>query len=313
MSKLIALAIIIIAFAIFRSQLTAGTKAFLLITQEFPQIPIKPLLWISQKPNYQKIEYEAGGQKVVADLVTVQDSRKLPALILAMGVRTQEKDKPVILHFADTMARLGYVVMWPRLDTLDIGIPSFEKPETFIEAFKYLEKSQEVDPTRISYLGFSVGSSVALVAASNRQIADKVRAVIFFGGYYDVAAYLDVLGGKGDWQPSEGAIRHVDEILKERGLKTVDELPAKELATIDPSKHIANLKAKVFILHDKGDSYVPYFESLKLDEALSGKVEKTITLVNLFEHVQPKKGFDFAAVGEFVKLYGFVTRVLGSL
>ncbi|MBI1982454.1 MAG: hypothetical protein HYS68_02645, partial [Candidatus Levybacteria bacterium] len=156
------LAGIFVIGVIFSKPLITHVKVILFISEQFPQIP------------------------VVADLITPASEKPKPALILAMGVKTQEKDKVILLNFAQTLARLGYAVFWPRLEILDRGVSSFEDPETFIKSFEYLEAISAVDKNRISFVGFSVGSSIALVAAENPRINEKLHSLVFFGGYYSL-------------------------------------------------------------------------------------------------------------------------------
>jgi hypothetical protein len=52
----------------FRGHIEADVKTLLLILQEFPQIPIKPLYWIAKKPQSQRIELTVSNGKVVADI-----------------------------------------------------------------------------------------------------------------------------------------------------------------------------------------------------------------------------------------------------
>lgn len=304
-----------IFLAVFQKTLATHLKVFFLLTQEFPQIKIKPLGWVTPQPQQQTVELEnLNGHPVVVDMFS-PGQKRYPAVILTMGVKTAEKDKPVILGFAQTLARLGYVVAWPRLKILDEGVSQMEEPETFLTIFEYLERHPQVLPQRISFIGFSVGSSIAMVAAQDSQIAEKVHGFVFFGGYYDLFDYLVSLESKiasfgGEeitWEPAEGATSHLQEILE-----NVD--PQREkLEKLNPAKNINNFQARIFILHERSDSYVPYLESAKLNQALEGRVPKTYLLVNLFEHVQPAKKVSFEVLGEFLKLYRFITGILEFL
>lgn len=339
------IALLVIAFIGigFRSQIITHTKAFLLISEEFPQIPVKPLGLITKTPAHRTLEFGTDNGKVVADLF-LPGRRSTPAVILAMGVRTQEKDKPVILHFAQTMSRLGYVVLWPRLEILDKGVPSFEEPETFVESFEFLENNEAVDPERISFIGFSVGSSVAMVAAQNPRIAERVHALVFFGGYYDAFDYIASLITKKAildsqeilWSPADGATGYIKEILEREDAKNllglfqdsnlttsytmaqnlIGKVPESELLILEklnPSQNVGGFRARIFILHDKKDSYVPYAESIKLSRALPGDLPQTFLLSNLFEHVQPQKGLSPKIVGELSRLYRFLYQILSYL
>lgn len=317
--------ILIVLLVVFQNPLRVHAKALLLISQEFPQVPVKPLSWVTREPHQETINFlNQAGKKVVADIFypstllrqaqdrSGQAPKTYPAVIIAMGVKTSEKDRPIILGFAKTLARLGYVVVWPRLAELDQGVSKMERPETFITSFKLLEKNNNVIQNKISFVGFSIGSSIALVAAQNPSINHNVNAIVFFGGYFNIFDYLKSLEGKTDWQPDEGATNHLKEILETEKISLDDK---DKLNRINPVKNINNFRAKIFILHEKGDTYVPYIESIKLKEALEnqGRKPEAYHLANLFEHVQPKGETSREMLQEFFNLYLFAARVFENL
>ena len=254
-----------------------------------------------------------------------------------MGVKTNEKDKLVILDFADSLSRLGYIVFWPRLEILEKGLSDFEKPSTFVASYKYLENQKSVNKNRITFVGFSVGSSIAFAAASDPQIAAKPRSLVFFGGYYDIFEYLENLatktfalnGQKVSWQPDQSAINHVKEILDTnqsslaqifkdvKSTKTIDEilrsLPENEidkLKDLSPKEMTDNYKTPTFILHERNDTFVPFAQSIALKTALPENLQKSYLITNLFEHVQPQKGTNPKILGEIAKLYIFLYKTL---
>lgn len=322
-ASLFLLAIVFALGVIFLKPLITYIKVILFISEQFPQIPIKPLSALTSEPLHSTVQFDSPNGKVVADLIVPAErfdmisKKQKPALILAMGVKTQTKDKVVLLNFAKTLARLGYVVFWPRLEILDKGVSSFEEPETFIKSFEYLSELDVVDKTHISFVGFSVGSSIALVAAEDARINNNLHSLIFFGGYYNLSDYLAALVNKtGAWQPAEGAVSHVLEIAKEKkwgkslnDLRAAQETQSEIFRRLSPSPNLKNFRARIFIIHDKNDLYVPYTESIKLNRSLPSEVEKTFVLIDLFEHVQPKKELSWQIVFELLKLYGFLDQV----
>lgn len=330
---LLILVVIITSGFVFQKQITTHLKITLFITEEFPQIPIKPLGLLTAQPIHQKMELESSNGKIVGDLYLPIQPGKKPAVILAMGVKTSEKDKPLLWHFADSMARLGYVTFWPRLEALDIGQSLPEEPETFIESFKYLASLPQTDPKRISYVGFSVGSSTAFMAASDPEIAQQVHGLVFFGGQFDVFEYLLSLATRRimlndnviPWEPDQDALNHAKGLLEAKEarqvLKIFDQKTATEAAVLlskapedeisglkkySPKERINQFKAKIFILHDKSDALVPYAESVKLKQILPKDQIGEYLLIDLFEHVQPNRPIKFE---ELFKLYGFLYKV----
>lgn len=336
---LIIISIILIIALISLNPLSAAAKVLLLVSQEFPQIPFKPLHGITPKPKLEKVKFgpSADGQKIVGDLFipkgasdAAKGANKNPALIVAMGVKTSDKDRPTLLGFCESLARLGYIVLWPRLETLEKDIVEFEEPQTFIDAFKFLEERTDVDKNRISFVGLSVGSSLSLVAAEDEKINQKVRSIVFFGGYYNIIDYLSslstkkiILDGKTvKWETAKGAIDQAQEILEKEGLTlkqfdekdTFDADLTESLLRFSPHENLRNLKAKIFILHEKSDTFVPYTESIKLKNALEEKGSPIVYhQANLFEHVQPKKVVSYEMAKEFLALFGFLHNVFINL
>ncbi len=85
------------------------------------------------------------------------------------------------------------------------------------------------------------------------------------------------------------------------------DLPAglrRDLQRISPSAHISDLKARLMIMHDRGDRLIPAAESRRLVQALEGRGDFRYTETEVFEHVRP--GSDsgtWALISEAFKLY----------
>ena len=339
--------VLALLFVVFQHPLATHAKALLLLSEALPQSPAKPLSLVTAAPIHTQLELESQHGPIVADLLLptsrfgrAQDHTR-PALIFAMGVRTADQDRPILLGFAETMARLGYVVLWPRSEPLDRGEALPEEPATFVAAVRYLQGLDQVDRQRISIFGISMGGSIALVAASDPEISEHVRSIIFFGGYYDIFSYILSLATRSfeldgqtiAWDPYDEVVGHARKMLIAKSADsalTAFEAPTREdaelllrsspqaevveLRRISPSYHLENVTARLFIMHDRVDRSVPYTESVKLNEALPETVERTFLLTEVFEHVQPKEGeISWQAVRDLFRLYGFVYATLSYL
>ncbi|MGH2416858.1 MAG: dienelactone hydrolase family protein, partial [Candidatus Limnocylindria bacterium] len=80
-----------------------------------------------------------------------------------------------------------------------------------VRAFELLAARPEVDPARVGIVGFSVGGSLALLAAADPRIAADVRWVNAFGAFADAGTYLAAVsahayrgadGSEVPWTPS---------------------------------------------------------------------------------------------------------------
>ena len=77
----------------------------------------------------------------------------------------------------------------------------------------------------------------------------------------------------------------------------------ENMKQISPSAHLANLKARVLILHDRNDRLVPSVESRRLERALRDRGDVRYTEVLAFDHVRPSGGSVWDLAKEGLKLY----------
>lgn len=71
----------------------------------------------------------------------------------------------------------------------------------------------------------------------------------------------------------------------------IDRLPASAVADLNylsPRTSIANVKAELFIIHDRADPFIPFTESRKLKAVAGDRPNAHFDELRLFEHVQPK-------------------------
>lgn len=318
---------------VLRDQIRTHIRTFLFISQEFPQIPIKPLHAVTKTPSSERIEF-GDRQRVIADIAAPSDRRRHPALILALGLGVKEHDKPMILAVVENFARLGYVTMWPRSQAVDEAmarpdsIDRCEDPRVLVESFKYMQTRPGVKRERISFIGVSGGSSLALVAAEDPAVAEQARALVCFGGYYNLLDYLTALATsqvlvEGEpimWEPNENIVARIRRTLAAEGVSldifrkgTIPDAMREQLRRLSPDSGIEAIKARAFILHDKMDTSVPAIESERLRQALAGRVPVTYLLSTLVQHFRPKEGRDLRSLKELLALYRFVYHVFAYL
>jgi acetyl esterase/lipase len=91
--------------------------------------------------------------------------------------------------------------------------------------------------------------------------------------------------------------RHAYDFLANRDPERVPELierlPAAfldDMRALSPSLSLDGIQAEVFILHDRGDRYIPYVESRRLRDRLAGHPNLHYTELTVFEHVEPNSG-----------------------
>lgn len=156
----------------------------------------QPLNLFSEEPRRSSIPYrppESGRADDLAELwlpAWASADRRAGAMLLVFGVNNVGRNHPAIVRVADGLARSGVAVLVPDSRTLLEGRLEVAEIDGVVHAFETLAARPEVDAERIGMVGFSVGGSLALLAASDPAIAEEVRWVNAFGAYADAADYL---------------------------------------------------------------------------------------------------------------------------
>ena len=155
----------------------------------------QPLTVFSPTPKRSSLPYRAtsGAQADLAELWLPEwASVERPAggILLVFGVNNLGRNHPAIVRVADALARTGVAVLVPDSRTLLEGRLEVGEIDGVVDAFRLLATRPEVDRERLGIVGFSVGGSLALLAARDPAIAEQVRWVNAFGAFSDAETYL---------------------------------------------------------------------------------------------------------------------------
>ncbi|HLZ09788.1 MAG TPA: hypothetical protein VKT80_14455 [Chloroflexota bacterium] len=325
----------------------AAASAVALLPEFFPNEPIQPLEWVTPAPKRSTIELHYDGRTSLADLYDPGTPGPHGAVIIFLGVNQAGRDDPRVVRLGTGLARIGIATLIPESqDLLSSKVDPGEIDE-LVAAFDYLSGLATVDPGRVGLGGFCIGAGLALDAAEDPRINQKVALVNSFTGYYDLVSYATSIAthtiqpvppqpgvDRLPWEPAPNAtavladhLISLDPIPGEVDLlraafrdpkaprpdptrltpagrtiwtalttrdpqvveRLLNELPPAardKLAHLSPSTHIDQLHAKVFIMHDLGDSTVPYVQSRLLAQNLrpgQGEYDE----FRIFDHVDP--------------------------
>lgn len=171
--------VIFVFFALiltFSSPGQAVTKAALFSLEFLPVNKFKPLSIMSQKPLKEETAIISNGRILKANILRPKDNRKHPAAIIVIGVDTT-KDDPSVEKVAEALSRLGFVAI--AADIPDLLKTTYDEttPQDFVSIFKFAEAKPYVDPKRIGFVGFCLGSSLAVLAAEDSTISNNVYFV----------------------------------------------------------------------------------------------------------------------------------------
>ena len=156
----------------------------------------KPLNIFSEAPQRTSLPYRGAEPGADADLAELwlpswaSADRPAGAMLLVFGVNNLGRNHPAIERVADGLARTGVAVLVPDSQTLLEGRLEVGEIDGIVRAFQLLAARPEVDRERVGIVGFSVGGSLALLAAGDPRISAQVQWVNAFGAFADASSYL---------------------------------------------------------------------------------------------------------------------------
>jgi len=155
-------------------------------------------------PVVEQVTFTAAGRTIVADVYRLPGDELHPGIVLNHGVAAGGRSDLRLVNFADALARCGYVALVPEFVNLKEFRVSPSDVDEVVGAYQYLELLPGVDPERVGFFGFSYAGGLALLAANDPAIADRVRFCFLLGGYYDlrsIATYATTgyYRENGDW------------------------------------------------------------------------------------------------------------------
>ena len=178
----------------------------------------KPLNLFSEAPVRSAVPYRTVGPDDEPELAELwlpawaTADRRAGAMLLVLGVNNVGRNHPAVERVADGLARTGVAVLVPDSRVLLEGRLELGEVDGVVRAFQLLAARPEVDPQRLGIVGFSVGGSLALLAAGDPRIADDVGWVNAFGAFADASTYLAAVsahayrgpdGAEVAWTPSD--------------------------------------------------------------------------------------------------------------
>ena len=248
----------------------------------------RPLDAFSEAPARSSITYRTADPGEDPDLAELwlpawaSADRPAGAMLLVFGVNNFGRNHPVIARVAEGLARTGVAVLVPDSRTLLEGRLEVGEIDGIVQAFETLRDRPEVDPQRIGIVGFSVGGSLALLAAGDPRIADDVRWINAFGAFADARTYLASVAahahvgvdGAVAWQPTELARQVYLSFLLEQVADEPDRTAlaaAYGAATVDPDAATprADPSVRASLRTDVGRSVHDLLTAPTLDAALA--------------------------------------------
>ena len=351
-------------------------RTALLVPHILPSAPVRPLGWFTPTPVVETVQINWSTGSAMADLYRPNDDRVHGAMIIYLGVLPAGREDPRLVRLGDGFARIGIVTLIPESPNLKAGKISEEEIEELIAAFDLLSELEYVDPDRVGVAGFCIGASMAMLAAQDERIRDRIAFINNFDGYLNLEEFVVSIATRSirpepptaeeqrePWEPAPNVTRIlVDHLVatlgaeKDRELtlslldagsatqeqiseltpnaqtilrimwaedaaearKLLSDLPPDARALMErlsPDTNLDRLKTKMFIMHDRNDTTVPFVESRRLARALDELGRPSVyTEFDLFKHVDPVQPLEpTKMVGEISRLFWHIYSFLGVI
>jgi hypothetical protein len=318
-----------------------AVQALLLLPALFPSAPIDPLGMVTAESVKDEQTFAYSGGTVDARFFAPSGSGQHAAVVLLLGAGDLPRGD-VADHFADALARLGVVVAVPESSGMLAEHMSFDEVDAIRQSILALDARSDVDRSRVGIVGLSASGGLGVVAAAQPDLRDAVRFVNSFGSYDDATSLLvDVAsrsieadGSVREWQPEQRTVDVVTNALVDAGVSEADRAellgdrpPSREralqicagfspevasrLARISPSAYLSQLHARLYLMHDQDDPFIPFTESRDLVAQAPPGVVARYTEFSIFEHVIPDRPVSWQTfMPDVWRLYWHVHGVL---
>jgi hypothetical protein len=324
--------LLLLLFSLFTSIGQNIWLSGLMLPNLLPDSRIRPLEWVTGKPQVKRVEIPFGKDVLTADLYLPASLRPTSKILLAIhGANQQGKDDVRIVTSGDTFARAGIVTLIP--DFPDITPQRFtpQAREEIVAAYDWMMR--HLPGRRSGMIAFSVASGPMFLAATDTRISHQIDYLISFGGYYELKEVLRQATSTncdpyGFWVANQqlanlsGGDKSLQRLLNNKDPAQFDTLFDALSANVrgvirdlTPAGKLEGIQAeKVFLLHSDPDPLIPTSEIVRLQQALGSKAN--IVILKGFSHVTPtlptptcRDVFTFY-VPEFLKLYRVTFSIL---
>jgi pimeloyl-ACP methyl ester carboxylesterase len=151
----------------------------------------------------QDVEIDRDGTVLPATFATPVSHRgALPGWIVLGGVTSMGRFHPQLSRFANSLAASGAGVVVPEMpEWTDLRLTPRITVASVRAAVRALDARPEVAHGKYGLIGFSFGAPQAVIAARHPDLADRIAAVVSFGGYCDLHRTLRCqLTGLHEWR-----------------------------------------------------------------------------------------------------------------
>jgi pimeloyl-ACP methyl ester carboxylesterase len=163
--------------------------------------------WTAAPPREDlTVPYPAKG--LAATLFRPGGAARSAGVVLIHGVNETGKDDPRIIWVADLLARAGFMVLVPDFTGFKSLTLRASDIDEIVASARFLDaRLPGRRPDKVGLVAFSYGAGPAVAAAAEPAARDRLRFVVSFGGYYDLANVITfVTTGRYEYRGERGQL-----------------------------------------------------------------------------------------------------------
>ena len=291
-------------------------QALLLLPALFPTAPLGPLALMGSPGREQRTDAYAAGT-VDSVIFHPPFGGRHGAVVLLLGAGDLPRSD-LAERFAQALARLGIETMLPESSGMLAERLTFDEVDAIRVSLAVLRTESDLDPEHVGLVGLSASGGLSIVAAAQPDLRDEVRFVNSFGSYDDAFSLLIDVASRSYaldaaivlWQPETRTLEVVTNALvdagvdpadraeliggttRERAAQIVDGFPRDvrdRLTRVSPSAYLDQVRAHVYLMHDRDDTFIPFTESRDLAQRPPPGLIVRYTEFSIFAHVIPDR------------------------
>jgi esterase/lipase len=269
----------------------------------------------------------------VVDIFRPEGRQKSSFVIIFPGFTDEGSKDPRLVNFARALSGAGIGVAIPQSFTIRSSVFTTNDIDRIKDTFTFLQGEPSVEKERVGIIGFSVGGSYALRAASS--LGNRPLFILSLGAYYSLSELISSIvtekavydGHERNWKPNsfpkkllldylkkQIGVAKTDEIFSNNGI-TFEEFISnnqkfkEKLDRLSPFPTLSVIKTTVFLMHDKNDGNTPVEDARKIRDALPENIPVYYTELSIVNHVTPNTFLNFG----FIKLFWHVLNIVRLL
>lgn len=174
----------VVAVIVYRPWIGAQARAFVVLS-----ITLKTpfLAWAVRVATDEPRAEETVVAGVPTTVVRPGGGDRWPVLVFVNGATARGRHHPAVQRLARGLARAGYVVLVPDLPGLARGEISDRTVAATVAVARAAADRPDVRGGRVGLVGVSVGTTLALLAAEDPALAERVSVVAGIAPYTDLA------------------------------------------------------------------------------------------------------------------------------